>query len=125
MRGIGSYFPAGPMDGVPFGAYYPVEVAAESPNPPVGTRSIQPISSLAGLGTSVSDAITPSYSMWTVAIAVVAGYLVGKQLGYPKAGALFTGLFGMPGMLGVAIYSAHKKKTAVANRRRRHHRRRR
>jgi len=125
VRGMGSYFKAGPMDGIPFGAYYHVDTPAPAIPGQILTQTILPRNTMAGLGTtSLTDALTPSYSLITVAIAVLAGYLVGKQLGYPKAGAVATGLFGMPGMLGVAIYSSVKKR-ATPNRRRRHHRRRR
>ena len=63
---------------------------------------------------SVVSAFTPNYSDFTsasfiasLAIRGLAGYFVGKLLGYPVAGAVATAAIGMPGMLGVAIYSKH------------------
>ena len=115
MDGLGSYFKSSPLDGVAMGAYYASAVPAIVAPTPILTKSIQPISSLAG--TSWTDSFGTG-SLLTMAIAAVAGYFVGKQLGYPVAGAVATGLVGLPGMLGVAVYSSYKKKHAVANRRR-------
>jgi len=44
-----------------------------------------------------------------IAINATAGYLVGRLIGYPVAGAVATGALGLLGLLGVAIYAAHAK----------------
>ena len=43
----------------------------------------------------------------SMALRGLGGYFVGKLLGYPVAGAVATAALGLPGMLGVAIYSKH------------------
>ncbi|MFA4971438.1 MAG: hypothetical protein WC683_02410 [bacterium] len=121
MDGLGSYFKSSPLDGVAMGAYYASPVPAIVAPTPILTKSIQPISSLAGTSGLSSFG---TGSILTVVIAAAAGYFVGKQLGYPVAGAVATGLLGLPGMLGVAVYSSYKRKgLAVANRRRSRRRR--
>lgn len=43
-----------------------------------------------------------------LAIRAVAGYLVGNLLGHPVAGAAASTVLGVPGLLGVAIYSKYQ-----------------
>jgi hypothetical protein len=68
----------------------------------------------AGLGFTQAQAglgeITASeVGVVTVGINAGAGYLVGRLIGYPIAGAVATGALGIVGLLGVAIYAACKK----------------
>lgn len=53
-----------------------------------------------------------SYSgMYFVGMAInaAAGYFVGKQLGYPTAGAVATGIFGLPGLFVTALYASSQR----------------
>lgn len=60
------------------------------------------------LGSSGMASYIPGTSgLVPVALNATAGFLVGKLLGYPLAGAAATGAFGMLGLLGVAIYAAY------------------
>lgn len=51
-----------------------------------------------------------SSGAFPVALNATAGYLVGRLLGFPVAGAVATGAFGMVGLLGVVIYSVYEGK---------------
>lgn len=95
---LGSYYPPYyPTPGQPrvapgVGAYY-------TPATAVGQYEINPTTVVLGM-----------------AINAASGYFVGKQLGYPMAGAVATGLFGLPGMFVTALYaSSQKGKTARPN----------
>lgn len=57
---------------------------------------------------AMKQIVPVSSGVLPIAINAGAGYLVGKLLGYPVAGAVATGALGMLGLLGVAIYAANK-----------------
>ena len=67
----------------------------------------------AGLGFTRAQAglgdATSTIGFATIGINAGAGYLVGKLIGYPLAGAVATGALGIAGLLGVALYAAYKK----------------
>ena len=65
----------------------------------------QYVQASAGLG----DSSAATSTVVGVGINATAGYLVGRLIGYPIAGAIATGALGIVGLLGVAIYAAYKK----------------
>jgi hypothetical protein len=97
---LGSYYnPYFPTPGQPrvapgVGAYY---APANPQTPSLGTGPTYPTPDL---GTFAVGAL----------INAAAGYFVGKQLGYPMAGAAATGIFGLPGMFVLALYASSQKK---------------
>ena len=83
--GVGAYYSQQrPMAGV--GAYYSADGLGLVPSPGVGAL------------------------VFGIALNAAAGYVVGKQLGYPTAGAIATGLFGLPGLFGTAVYASYNKR---------------
>jgi hypothetical protein len=71
---------------------------------------IQPASYHAPLAeVTASDLVAGSAGAIVAGLAIrgLAGYFVGNLLGYPVAGVVATAALGLPGLLGVAIYSKH------------------
>jgi hypothetical protein len=56
---------------------------------------------------STSSSVPVGAEIVAVGLNAGAGYLVGKMLGYPIAGAVASGTLGIIGMLAVAIYAVH------------------
>jgi hypothetical protein len=98
------------------GSYYPPYFPTPGqPRIAPGAGSIGAYYPTGGLGTDSGPGI-PSLGVFLVGMAINAGagYLVGKQLGYPTAGAIATGVFGLPGLFVTALYASSQRRKVGA-----------